>query len=1031
MRSLAAVLALLVIAVASHAGAQSAAGGIRGRVTTDAERPVARMTVTAVRPDGSFLRRATTDAAGMFQVGALPPGTYDVTVQLVGYRRTVVRGVEVSAGQTTEITIAVAATAVELAPVVVDAASVTIERGRPEFDTRLDERMITHLPVGTDVQRLVGLTPGVRADQLWGGSSTQANNYQLNGIAANHPGLGGAMLAPNVSWIEQVEVRGLGAAAEHGNFQGGIVNVVTKTGSNTRQGMVRTAMEAHRLNGSNLTTTEDVPELASRNEVEAEGRGPIVRDRLFYYLSGQAIRSDRRAVNHLRIGDSRFAPMFERTDELRALLRLTANPTTADLLNASAGYTGTFTDNFGLTGRETSEATQRRRAPTAFADLSWERRMGRVGSVEAKVAHLRATDTRASARGRSVPGIATFHRATGRRYQNAVFDEVRRPVSSSGSLVWRALAMTGPVEHQLTLGGEDAVGRWKHRRTRNGGMTWRPRYYARTVDRAFDAADPSTWPAMIPTAWGGEIDVDARVRNTAAFVQDDMTWGRLTVTPGVRLGWWGGRIRDTAGTMIPAVNTRGIDGRLGLVLDLSGLSLRPRRARAGASPTAPRSEPTFVLKVHAGRYHQGMFAQLFDRLAGTASYSDAELWEYSGAAPSDPATTYTREQRDALAVAGGFRLLEHVELHQTGRVENLRQPYVDQLVAGLEKTVGRRVKVGALWIRRDNHDIVALVDRNAATNWTPFDDVALYSRYSALEPRVNEPLYDHDGQPLRLERLYIRNDAIAASLREYVRLRAIDPTSAAAYAVPGFTPADTTWLTYAPDYVLTSDTEARRKYDQYQANASAVFGRFTAAGSVAHTNLRGNFFSVSGYDAATVSGRDRLEGGGPGPFVRPNEAINYWGKLENYSTLELKLLATADLPGRFRAGMSWYRASGDRLTPSLTLSRHGIRYVTAAGELDQPVLGSIDGHRVFTTPRGGYKYKSRQTLDLRVARAVDIAGRELELAAEGFNVLGASDVTLVNTYLEAQVDPGFDVRFFDPLRRVEPRRLRLTAAARF
>nr|MBA3891652.1 TonB-dependent receptor [Gemmatimonadaceae bacterium] len=566
-------VAMLLLVLAAPLAAQSSAGGIRGQVTAADERPVEGMTVTAVRPDGSFLRRTVTDAAGTFLVGALPAGEYEVTVQRVGFRRTVVRGVLVGAGRTTELAITVAATAVELAPIVVEAGGVTIERGSPQFETTLNERAITRLPTGVDAQRLVALTPGVRADQLWGGSSVQSNNYQLNGISANHPGLGGALVSPNVSWIEQLEVRGLGAGAEHGNFQGGIVNVVTKTGSNTLQGHVRTALETHQLNGSNLTRTEDVPELASRNEVEGEVRGPLVRDRLFYYVSGQLIRSDRRAVNHLQVGESQFAPDMERTDEVRALLRATFNPTTSDLLNASAGMTGAYTDQFGLTGREVPGATQRRSAPMHFYDVSWERRLGRFGFLEAKGAHMRGRDDRRPYEADSVPGIATYQVSTTRQFQNAVFTDLQRPTNTVGSLIWRSFATTGPVEHNLTVGAEDGAGTWQHRRTRNGGMTWRPRYYPPVVNLRFDPADPRTWDPMVPTAWGGEIDIDTWARNSAAFVQDNITWGRLTLTPGVRFGWWEGRMRDTAGLMIRALRTQGVDPRIGFVLDLSGVGL--------------------------------------------------------------------------------------------------------------------------------------------------------------------------------------------------------------------------------------------------------------------------------------------------------------------------------------------------------------------------------------------------------------------------------------------------------------------------
>ena len=82
-------------------------------------------------------------------------------------------------------------------------------------------------------------TPGGSNQQLWGGSTDQANDYQLDGVTVNSPGYGGSYLLPNVDWIEELQVKGLGAGAEYGNFQGGVVNIVTKSGGNETHGGVR------------------------------------------------------------------------------------------------------------------------------------------------------------------------------------------------------------------------------------------------------------------------------------------------------------------------------------------------------------------------------------------------------------------------------------------------------------------------------------------------------------------------------------------------------------------------------------------------------------------------------------------------------------------------------------------------------------------------------------------------------------------------------------------------------------------------
>jgi len=74
-----------------------------------------------------------------------------------------------------------------------------------------------------------------------------SNDYQMDGAPMNHPGLGGDLLALSIDWIEALDVRGPGVGAEQGNFQGGVINAVTKTGGNDRQYALRTNYESSRL----------------------------------------------------------------------------------------------------------------------------------------------------------------------------------------------------------------------------------------------------------------------------------------------------------------------------------------------------------------------------------------------------------------------------------------------------------------------------------------------------------------------------------------------------------------------------------------------------------------------------------------------------------------------------------------------------------------------------------------------------------------------------------------------------------------
>ena len=139
-----------------------------------------------------------------------------------------------------------------------------------------------------------------------------------------------------------------------------------------------------------------------------------------------------------------------------------------------------------------------------------------------------------------------------------------------------------------------------------------------------------------------------------------------------------------------------MDPRLGLTVDL-GTQAYP----AG-------------LTIDWGRYHQDLFAQMFDRVAGAGAYSDYQVWEYSGPKFSDPTRVITQAQRDSLAALGQFRLLEYDQLNQEGVVKDYHQPYVDEFVIGVHGDPTPELHFEASYAQRQYRNIIALVDKNEA-----------------------------------------------------------------------------------------------------------------------------------------------------------------------------------------------------------------------------------------------------------------------------------------------------------------------------
>lgn len=975
---------------------------IAGTVREPGGAPLGDAVVTARRADGSYERRGTTDRSGRFRLAALPPGAYELTARRIGYRPVTVRNVAVSAAAVSTLRITLRPSARTLAPVVVNQPAAPAGAGTEVSPLRVDAGDIARLPVGLDLDRLIALTPGVRPDQMWGGAGVDANAYRLDGVPIDHPGIGGAIVQPSIHWIQELDVHGLGAAADQGGFQGGLVDVVTKSGSNTRQGHIAADFENAALDATNLSGTDVVPELEDRREVAVDQSGPVVRDRLFYFVAAQWVRTEQRALDHL--GTAHFSPVSLVSGAPSGFAKLTWTPTLNDLVNFGVALSDSVTDHAGLTGRETADATLHVRAPSTIVDASWQHTVGANTILEGKFVSFSAALHDDPYRGPNVPGIATYQLATARSYQNAPFTVSQRPTSVGYTMtVDRFARWLG--DHHFRLGIEQEFGGWKDDRTRNAGMTWRPRYSSIDgTDSTFVPTNASTWQTWTPTSWGGETHVHAHVQNGALFLQDDFTRGRVGIHPGLRFGWWSGTITPAeGGPTIHALSAHGLDPRLGLTLAV-GTQRRPAQ-----------------LTVHWGRYHQDLFAAMFDRVQGANAYSNYEIWEYGGPAFQDPTRVITQAQRDSMAAIGQFRLLEFDQLDQSGPVRNYHQPYVDQLVVGLEADPTPHLHFSATFVARDNHDIIALVDRNLATDYVEVDSVTVADHFGGV-------LANYNGDTLLFPKLYIPKNAVTTALQ-------------AGFAVPFSLPPGQT-LAYNPDYAITNPPGAKRRLRQLLVEADAREPTWEASASLAFTSLRGNFSTVTGYDPNSVTGRDRLIGRGPGPYVRLNEQTNFTGQLDNASHLEFKLRAVRDLPARFRGGVVISTVSGDRLTPSFTIEPYAYTY-TAYGE--RPMTGSrtapqpqplpdilfvdMAGERINLAPAGSYHYAGHMTVDVHLERPIVTGGVRWTLTVDAFNVLGSKAVTLINTSLDASSDPNSPTDFASPLGRVQPRTLRLGTTA--
>ena len=215
-------------------------GKISGVITAEATNaPLANVTVTLVGTSST----ATTNDAGYYVMTNIPPRGYDVRVELTGYGSETIEGAKVLAGLTTTLNFTLKSAAVQLEGITVTAVKPLIKKDVTQSTRIIESEDIEAMPRDT-VNGILQTLPGVAVLNSTGsvhvrGGRSMEIRYLIDGIPINDP-IGRSLgLSIGTNSLEQIEVITGGFNAEHGDAQSGIVNLITKIGTNKFSGRVR------------------------------------------------------------------------------------------------------------------------------------------------------------------------------------------------------------------------------------------------------------------------------------------------------------------------------------------------------------------------------------------------------------------------------------------------------------------------------------------------------------------------------------------------------------------------------------------------------------------------------------------------------------------------------------------------------------------------------------------------------------------------------------------------------------------------
>src|SRR5437660_3789000 len=309
------LLVLLFVAVSSQA---QGLGSIAGRITDPGGASVANAKVTALQVGTGFSRTALADAEGLFVIPSLQPATYDLSVEANGFStsresrivlladQTLTVNVGLKLGMTTEV-------------VVVSGNALQVDTSTSTLKQVIEQQRLVELPLnGRNAATLTLLVPGTvnspngGADQgttktFPGAVTISANGSRQNQVSYQLDGGNYVDEYTNVNQpfpfpdaLQEFSVQTSNYSAEYGQNAGGVVNVVTKSGTSSFHGDAFEFVRNPAFNAQNFFATPTTPDRVKRNQYGGTLGGPIIHDKTYFFAGYQ-----RTAFRNLVLGRAR------------------------------------------------------------------------------------------------------------------------------------------------------------------------------------------------------------------------------------------------------------------------------------------------------------------------------------------------------------------------------------------------------------------------------------------------------------------------------------------------------------------------------------------------------------------------------------------------------------------------------------------------------------------------------------------------------------------------------------------------------
>jgi Carboxypeptidase regulatory-like domain/TonB dependent receptor-like, beta-barrel len=295
------ITSILIVAIISANVAlgqtQSNAADLQGSVKDSSGAVIANATVTARFPATNVTRTTTTNDEGFYRIVNLSPGDYEITVEAANFKKAILTKVTLTVGQSAELDVSLEPGQITESVTISDATSEIVETSKTAIATTIDQQRINNLPinernylsfalttstVGRDNGRPIGPAPTTGLN--FGGQRGRSNLVQVDGADNTDNSVNASRSTVSQEAVQEFQVVTNSFAPEFGRSAGGVVNVVTKSGTNDLHGNVFGFLRNRHFQARNaFAPVKDPP--FTRTQYGFTLGGPFDRDRTFFFFA--------------------------------------------------------------------------------------------------------------------------------------------------------------------------------------------------------------------------------------------------------------------------------------------------------------------------------------------------------------------------------------------------------------------------------------------------------------------------------------------------------------------------------------------------------------------------------------------------------------------------------------------------------------------------------------------------------------------------------------------------------------------------